>query len=389
MSVIRQQSRGSGPTITRIEAWRLAYPVEDRRGAPGVLPSDPYNAASSVFTEIESLVVRVTDSDGCQGWGECFGHRANPATMTALQSMVMPFSIGLASEPEGFSEQAARTFHPFGRGGPVAYAASGIDIALWDISAKRAGVPLNRMLNSNGSSSVIEGYASLPSFSGDYPRLAAAVSELESRGFSHVKLHETSNGAPAAVADAFPEIRIATDMNCHWEREDVPELVRQLADLDLWFIEEPVYPFSDTAVLRQLREGGLVVAAGENFGDRNDLLRACTVGALDIVQPSVAKIGGISAVERIYAEAPATGVSIMPHCYYYGPAFFATAHIIAAHPEHPQLVESPYFNWSETLHRQQHCSPTVELPESPGIGFDFEPSDFSDRAIADIDSARR
>lgn len=387
MFPVHQPPKDCCPVIARIQAWRVAYPVEDRRDAPRALEADPFNAASATFTEIESLLVRVTDSDGCEGWGECFGHKSNPTTMTALESMVIPFGIGRPAVPEDFSPQAARTFHPFGRGGPVAYAISGIDIALWDIVAKRAGVPLRSLLNSASSSSVVEGYASLPSFAGDRFRLTSAISELESRGFSSVKLHETSGEAAAVAVEAFPHLDIATDMNCHWQRGDWPKVVDQFAELDLWFIEEPTFPFSDSATLRHLREAGLVIAAGENFGDADDLVGACAADALDIVQPSVAKIGGVTALERIYSEVPETGVAVMPHCYYYGPAFFATAQIIAAHPDQPQLIESPYFNWSETLHVQQRCAPAVELSESPGLGITFEPDDFRHRILTESDSS--
>lgn len=387
MIPVHQSPTDPCPTITRIEAWRVAYPVEDRREAPGAREADPFNAASATFAEIESLLVRVTDSDGCEGWGECFGHKSNPTTMTALESMVIPFGIGRPAIPEDFSMQAARTFHPFGRGGPVAYAISGIDIALWDVVAKRAGLPLRSLLNPAGSSSAVEGYASLPSFAGNRPRLKSALSELESRGFSSVKLHEISGESVAAAVEDFPRLEIATDMNCHWKRGDWPKLVDQFAELGLWFIEEPTFPFSDSATQRRLREAGLVVAAGENFGDVDDLVSACGADALDLAQPSVAKIGGVTALERIYSEVPQIGVAVMPHCYYYGPAFFATAQAIAAHPDQPQLIESPYFNWSETLHAQQWCAPTVELSERPGLGITFEPKDFRHRILTGFDSS--
>ena len=387
MSPVHQPPADCCPTITRIEAWRVAYPVEDRRGAPGAREADPFNASSATFTEIESLLVRVTDSDGCEGWGECFGHKSNQTTMTALESMVIPFSIGRPAVPEDFSTQAARTFHPFGRGGPVSYASSGIDIALWDIVAKRSGLPLRSLLNSASPSSAVEGYASLPSFAGDRSRLLSAIAELDSRGFSSVKLHEVEGESVAAAVKAFPHVSVATDMNCHWQAEDWPKLVDELAELDLWFIEEPTFPFSDSATLRRLRGAGMVIAAGENFGDADDLVSACRTGALDIVQPSVAKIGGVTALERIYSEVPEIGVAVMPHCYYYGPAFFATAQVIAAHPDQPQLVESPYFNWFETLHSQQWCAPVVELSESPGLGVTFEPEDFKHRILSESDSS--
>ncbi len=372
-------------TISRIEAWRVAFPVEDRRSGT-TADADPFNAASPMFVEIESLILRVTTSDGLHGWGECFGHRSNPATMAALRSMVVPFALGRGTDPQEFSRAAARTFHPFGRGGPVAYAASGIDIALWDLAAKRAGLPLRRLLNAEDAGDEVTGYASLPSFMGETAPLLEAVTELKDRGFTHFKLHETASGPIADLIAAEPDLSIATDMNGHWDHGEVEIVIAEYAGLDLWFLEEPTFPVSDMESMTRLRESGIATAAGENAGDVDDLLHPSTRKALSIIQPSVGKIGGVSALERVYSATSGGTQQVMPHCYYYGPAFFATAQAIAAHPEYPQIMESPHFNWLDTLHPLQRCTANVILPAEAGLGFAMDVATVGERIIESFSS---
>ncbi|WP_309133168.1 mandelate racemase/muconate lactonizing enzyme family protein [Brevibacterium sp.] len=376
----------STSSITRIEAWRVAFPVEDRRDAAASADADPFNAASPTFVEIESLILRVTTSDGIHGWGECFGHRSNPATMAALQSMVIPFALGRGDDPQEFSTAASRTFHPFGRGGPVAYAASGVDIALWDIAAKRAGLPLRRLLNVETATDEITGYASLPSFMGESAPLQEAVAALRERGFTHFKLHETASKPMAELIAAEPDLSIATDMNGHWDHRDIETVIAEYAHLGLWFLEEPAFPVSDMGAMAALREAGILTAAGENAGDVEDLLHPSTLAGLSIIQPSAGKIGGVSALERIYAATSGGSQQVMPHCYYYGPAFFATAQVIAAHPEYPQIMESPYFNWLDTLHPLQQCTANVTLPAEVGLGFDMNVAAVGERIIDSFSS---
>src|SRR5207253_3839537 len=85
-------------------------------------------------------LVRVDTDEGITGWGEAFGHAIAPATKTALDSLVAAHFIGRnPTDVDGLMTEMAQRLHIFGRNGPVVYALSGIDIALWDIAGKRAG----------------------------------------------------------------------------------------------------------------------------------------------------------------------------------------------------------------------------------------------------------
>ena len=98
---------------------------------------------------------------GITGWGEGFGHSIIPATKTALEAYVGPWFLGKdPTDINALHREAAQAFHIFGRNGPVVYAHSGIDIALWDIAGKRAGLPLCDLLG-GARRKEVRAYASL------------------------------------------------------------------------------------------------------------------------------------------------------------------------------------------------------------------------------------
>ena len=98
-------------------------------------------------TSIDMLLVRVETDGGLVGWGEAFGHRVFPGTRAIIDTVLGPMCIGRdPSQIAAINEEFQRVLHGIGRNGPTMYALSGLDIALWDIAGKAAGVPLYRLL---------------------------------------------------------------------------------------------------------------------------------------------------------------------------------------------------------------------------------------------------
>ena len=96
---------------------------------------------------MEILLVRVETDSGIVGWGEAFGFAVWPATRTALEALIAPVATGRDERDiAGIMLDLQRKFHLLGRSGPVMYAMSGLDIALWDIAGKVAGKPLAELL---------------------------------------------------------------------------------------------------------------------------------------------------------------------------------------------------------------------------------------------------
>ena len=141
---------------------------------------------------------------------------------------------------------------------------------------------------------------------------------------------------------------------------------------DLYWVEEPLWPPEDYAGLAALRDGARI-AAGEN-ASLTDFRPIFELGAVDFVQPSVSKIGGVSEMRRIIALAHDFGVEVVPHCGYLGAGFLATVHIAASMGD--VLVErlgidleaSPFGPFAEITNG------VARVPQGPGLGHDPDPA---------------
>lgn len=372
----------STPRIRSLELLLVSLPFSAERRVTGEESIDAYNASSQAFTRMESLMVRVIDDDGRAGWGEAFGHRSNPATWAALEEIVGPFALGRSTEPAEFRAEADYAFHAFGRTGPVHFAVSAVDTALWDLAAQRSGMPLHRLLAAElgaEAATAIDCYASLVHYGEDPVEVAHHISRAQQAGFGAFKLHEcTVEAVRAARQQAGPQADLMTDVNCHWDEAGADQALRDLTPYDLLWLEEPIFPPDDSAALARLAETHGRVAAGENASGTEGMILQIRSGAVRYAQPSVGKIGGVSGMLEVIAAARDAGVAVAPHCFYYGPALNASAAVVAAlagiasstsaDAYVPQL-EVPFLNWPQTLHPLHGAGPQVTLPETPGLGF--------------------
>ncbi|WP_017903981.1 mandelate racemase/muconate lactonizing enzyme family protein [Pseudomonas asplenii] len=377
--------------VRSIEIIRLSIPFSagtvERQSQGQAKDDDAFNAASPRHRRMECLAIKVTTDDGRVGWGEAFGHGSNPATFKALTDVVAPQFIGSpVADHRAQMEKARRALHGFGSTGPIFYALSGIDIALWDLAAQAAGQPLYDYLG--GTPRELELYASLVSYGGDPDEVYRQVRRARDLGFRKIKLHETTYESIAAARDALPatEGELMVDVNCPWTVEEAGAMAARLHDLDLTWLEEPVWPPDDARGLATLRARGVPLSAGENAAGVNGVRALLDQDAIDVVQPSVAKIGGISAMLEVFELARQYGVRAVPHCFYYGPGLLAVAHLCTLLPE-DVAVEVPFIEFERLLFPALAFQPHMRLSTTPGLGFapDLEVLDTYciDRALID------
>jgi L-alanine-DL-glutamate epimerase-like enolase superfamily enzyme len=337
------------------------------------------------WSTLDTLLVRVVTDAGLEGWGEGFGHACCPATRSAFDTQLAPAALGEnASDIRALMTRLAQRLHLFGRNGPLVYALSALDIALWDIAGKAAGLPLWRLLG-GAPVGTLRAYASLLRYSAP-TRVAEACTRALARGYRDVKLHETEIPAVAAARKALgPHAAIMLDTNCPWSVDDAIARARALRELHLTWLEEPVWPPEDhPGLARVRREGGIPIAAGENAAGLHDFRSQFDTGALDVAQPSVTKIGGITELMKIAALAEARGVRLIPHCAYFGPGWLASLHLAATlAPTAPferlfmDLEASPYHDL--VLAKDGR----VRVPDAPGLGCDPDPAVLARYRISD------
>jgi len=322
------------------------------------------------FPSMDHLLVEVETDAGISGWGEGFGHSIIPATKSALESHVGPWFIGKeATDIAALHREAAQAFHIFGRNGPVVYAHSAIDIALWDIAGKRAGLPLCELLG-GARRKHVRAYASLMRY-GAPATVGRICAAMAARGFEHIKLHEHTLEAVRAAREAVgANVAIMNDVNCPWSVAQAIEMERAWRPYELHWLEEPVWPPEDHAGLARVRARAATnIAAGENAAGLHDFVDLFQKGAIDIAQPSVTKIGGITEMCKIIAAAEAHSVRLIPHCAYFGPGNLASIHIVAALATET-LLENIYANLEASPYGEAMLAQDgkVCVPSGPGLG---------------------
>ena len=354
--------------ITRVETLVVDMPM--------IIEGDVVPKASGTpRTSMQTLFVRVDTDEGVTGWGEGFGHRIHTATRAAIESFIGPLCVG--RDPTALTslvEELQRNLGGVGRNGPAMYALSAIDIALWDIAGKLAGLPLYRLLGGSPRRS-LPGYASLLRY-GEPKAVTHYVERALKRGYRHIKLHEIEHANIKAGRDAAgADIPIMVDCNCPWTVDEAIERAQRLQPLNLTWLEEPVWPPEDHEGLARVRtQGGIRTAAGEN-AMLPEFRRMFELGALSYAQPSVTKVGGVTQMRKVMALADAYGVTVVPHSAYFGPGLLASIHCLAALPRE-SLVERYDADFAvNPLHDaiMPDAGGRFAIPQGPGLGLDPDP----------------
>ena len=345
--------------IARIETIPLAIPHE--HGGP------PPAWGGQAWQGLSILLVRVETEDGAAGWGEAFSYNCMPAVQAVVDATVAPILIGRdATDIVALNRALQQALHLFGRYGITMFGISAVDIALWDLAGKRAGLPLGQLLGGPAAPPAVPGYASLLKYQ-DRELVAAAVRSALDQGYPAIKLHETGEPEIAAARETMGDgVPLCTDTNCPWTPAEARAMAARLKAYDLYWLEEPIFPPEDYAALARLqRESGVDLACGENACTAFEFRRMLDAGAVRYLQPSVTKVGGVTEFLKVLALAEHHDVTVMPHSPYFGPGWLATLQLLAAMP----LTGRPGGAWVERFYTRLEATlyPGFVSPEGDGL----------------------
>ena len=353
--------------ITEVEAIPVRLPVR--------YPARPAGFGSADWTAVDVLIVKVVTDEGVTGYGEAFGYDCVAATKTVIDTLVAPLAVGEdAGDIAGLMDRIQRKLQYYGRYGITIFALSGLDIALWDIRGKTAGMPLHRLL---GGASCIEldAYACLPRY-GDAGALRELVTNDVAEGYRSVKIHEEGLPEIAAAREAAgDEIDLMVDVNCAWEPQVARERLKAMEPYRPAWIEEPVWPPENYHGLAEVRRATTIaVTSGENACTSWEFRAMLAAGAVDFVQPSLPKVGGITEFCRIATLTHDAEVGMAPHSPFFGPAFIATLHATAAlAPGAPVEHSRRIFEHKLYATALDASNGRLAVPQGPGLGVDPDP----------------
>ena len=330
------------PKIVSLKTFPVRIPFVDGGAGTGGTPSR--------WHELDMVLVRVEDEDGHVGWGEAFAYFCLEPVKAAVERMIAPFVVGQQIDDiPGWNMGLQKKLHLFGRYGITLFALSGVDIALWDLAAKRQDLPLWQLL---GAKENVErsAYASLVRY-GEADVVAEHCQRALDIGYRHVKLHEIE---PAVIKRARqvigPDVPLMVDANCAWSEGEAKALGPVFRETDVLWVEEPVFPPDDYHAMAALEAAGIPVGTGENASTAFDFARI--IEAVAYPQPSMTKAGGVSEFVRIVQACRAAGKVPMPHTPYFGPGYFATLALLPLMP-------------AETLVEYLFVDPEAWVAETP------------------------
>lgn len=357
--------------ITRIEAAPLFGESPKGGWSAEIRPEDSIHAIIAVHTD-----------QGLTGYGSAFTD--GRLVQAALQVLEPLYRNEDARTPERVSEKLHQNTFWMGRGGTLTHTISGIDIALWDILGQATGLGVGRLLG-GGLRDRVQPYCSLLM---DEPKVMAnTVAEYRAQGFTAFKIgwgpfgraldakldEAIVRAAREAAGDTAKLLVDAGGSDAMWPHgfKWAKRTAEMLADFDVGWFEEPLRPDAIDDY-RELRRCSPVPIAGcEVLTRRQAFIPWITGSAVDIVQPDVTKVGGISEQRRIAWMAYDFGVKYVGHGWNTALGLAADLQMASAFPD-ADLVEyiggSPYLDGILSEPFKLDADGWLAIPDRPGLG---------------------
>ena len=328
--------------IRSITSHQLRVPLGDKT----------FYSSQASFPERNSYLVCIETDTGLIGWGE--GGQYGPAEPVAacVDAVLSRRLIGRdPTEPVRLWEELYAYSRDFGQRGTYIEAISAIDIALWDIAAKAAGLPIWKMLGGRFREK-ITAYATGCYYPRNFRDMPSVLLALEEEAASHAnsgfELLKVKIGLLPLQQDierlrvireaVGPSIGLLVDANHGYNAATAVRMGRMMEPLNVLFFEEPVPPEDRDGYRKVRAENPIPVAGGECDFTRYGFRDLIAGGCVDFVQPDLAVCGGFTAFTQILAFANAYGVATVPHVWGSGIAVAAALHAVATIPPFPHTA---------------------------------------------------
>ncbi|WP_426959193.1 mandelate racemase/muconate lactonizing enzyme family protein [Muricoccus radiodurans] len=335
----------------------------------------------------EIVVVEIRTESGLTGIGEVLGRRGAVGYARLIETLLAPRLIGRSAHDRRGLWCAMRDALSGRTGGVLMECIAGVDIALWDLAGHAAGQPVWRLLGGMGRAGV-DAYASSINWADD-ARVEAEVALARAKGFRQIKV---KIGAPVGASIARirqvrrlvgDDVLLGVDANWAFDADDALRVGKALVDEGYWFYEEPLRPGDHAGYRRLAQHLPIRLAAGESDFTAADSAALVAEHVLGLIQPDVARSGGITEAWRIAEHAAIHGVAYAPHVGWSGSVCAAASLHLAAAAEAFRTFECMVF---DNPLRQALTTPVLgdvtvldaatgqlAVPDAPGLGIRLDP----------------
>lgn len=321
------------------------------------------------MTEIVFLFAEITTEDGHEGLGFSYSKRAGGPAQYAHAKEVADGLLG--EDPNDIGRIYSKLLWAgasVGRSGVATQAIAALDIAVYDLKAKRADLPLAKLLGAYRDS--VQTYNT-------------------SGGFLHAPIEEVKERASQSLADGIGGIKIKVghpdsrvdltrvtavrehlgddvpfmvDANQQWDRPTAMRLGRIFEQFDLVWIEEPLDAYDAEGHAQLAHALDTSIATGEMLSSVSEHIHLIDHRSVDVIQPDAPRIGGITPFLRLSHLADQAGLQLAPHF-----AMEIHIHLAAAYPREPWVE---HFEWLDPLfnERQETRGGRMYVPDRPGLG---------------------
>ena len=337
----------------------LAVPISDAK---------VFTGRQKPMTEVAMLFAEITTTEGHSGIGFSYSKRGGGPAQYAHAKEIAEAALG--EDPNDIAKLYTKLLWAgasVGRSGLATQALAAIDVALYDLKAKRAELPLAKFLGSHRDS--VRTYNTSGGF------LNASIDEVKERasksledGIGGIKIKV---GLPdsaedlrrvSAVREHIGDAPLMVDANQQWDRATALRMGRTLDELGLVWIEEPLDAYDVEGHARLTRTLDTPIATGEMLSSVAEHRALIDARACDIVQPDAPRVGGITQFMRLLTLADEAGLDIAPHF-----AMEIHLHLAACYPRETWVE---HFDWLNPLfnERLETKDGRMIVPDRPGLG---------------------
>ncbi|MFE5341233.1 mandelate racemase/muconate lactonizing enzyme family protein [Isoptericola sp. NPDC056578] len=350
--------------IRSVQLSTLTLPL-----ATAISDAKVFTGRQKPMTEVVFLVAEITTEQGHAGLGFSYSKRAGGPAQYAHAKEVADAAIG--EDPNDIAKLYTKLLWAgasVGRSGVATQALAAVDIALYDLKAKRAGLPLAKLLGAHRDS--VRTYNTSGGFlhaSIDEVKDRASRSLAEGIGGIKIKVGLPDTRTDLARVEAVrahlgADVPLMVDANQQWDRTTALRMGRRLEPYDLVWIEEPLDAYDAEGHAALAAALDTPVATGEMLASVAEHERLIAARACDIIQPDAPRVGGITQFLRLLTLADQAGLDLAPHF-----AMEIHLHLAATYPREPWVE---HFDWLDPLfeERLETKDGRMLVPDRPGLG---------------------